>query len=237
MSNKIQSTSPILPTVANGSSLRWDHSGTSRLSDQSVLDSINIDNFEMIRLQLEKKNDENAPVLSPPIADSVPGSISNTASPHSISATLDPAVAPVVFDTAMFGNFGDDLTWDEADVQAVMDLNAVNDAMDELINGVIRRSSSVDNDTSAESSTTADDVIDTMKRVDARDGHRIEKKNSYDSVNSDKNWSRRTSPETVVPFVESDMDIEGFKSWQSSHRWSTVTIKHLLEALQQYVYK
>lgn len=232
MSSKIQSSSPIVPSISNASSLRWDHSATSRLSDQSLLDSVNVDNFEMIRLQLEKKTDETLPVLSPPISDSAPRSISN--SPSSVPLTEIPAIsaAPVAFDTALFGTFTDDLTWDENDIQSIMDINSVNDAMDDLITRVIRRVSTDDNDTSADSSVIVE-TKDDVKRVDDREVCSTEKKILLEGCDVKTNRRRSSSAETVSSFLEDDTDIEGFRSWQSSHRWSSATIKHLLEALQQ----
>lgn len=234
MSSKTQSSSPIVPSISNANSLRWDHSATSRLSDQSLLDSVNVDNFEMIRLQLEKKIDETQPVW--PVTNSDPGpvSINTIISPFSITVTENPStlIAPVAFDTALFGTFTDDLTWDENDIQSILDINSVNDAMDDLITRVIRRVSTDDNDTSADTSVSTE----TKNAIDDVDGHELhsnEKKIHLQDSDVKIDRRRSSSTETVSSFLENDMDSEGFKSWQTSHRWSSATIKHLLEALQQ----
>jgi hypothetical protein len=237
MSSKVQSSSPIVHSISNASSLRWDHSATSRLSDQSLLDSVNVDNFEMIRLQLEKKMDETQPLLHPTASDSGQGSVATATSPFVIPATENQptSIAPAAFDTAVFGTFTDDLTWDENDIQSILDINSVNDAMDDIITRVIRRVSTDDHDVSADTSVSVE-AKDSVVSVDDCEGHSIDKKILLkgDDVKIDRR--RSSSTETVSSFLEDDVDLEGFGSWQSSHRWSSATIKHLLEALQQYVF-
>jgi hypothetical protein len=237
MSSKVQSSSPIVPSISNTNSLRWDHSATSCLSDQSLLDSVNVDNFEMIRLQLEKKMDGTQSVLPPTVSNSGQGSVTTTVSPFVIPATENQpsSSVPVVFDTALFGTFTDDLMWDENDIQSILDINAVNDAMDDMITRVIRRVSTDDHDIAADTAVSVE-TKGSVVCVDDREVLSIDKKNLLKGSDVRIDRRRSSSTETVSSFLEDDVDLEGFRSWQSSHHWSSATIKHLLEALQQYVF-